>query len=346
MEKVIKHIVIIMIIAVSIIASTNNAFAAQFNREDYRAKDLDDKSSWKDVEVLRYSKTNSKKPSEAEILQNFADNSSAKGDVSKLKDFQKEGAIQFANDEYARAVETEIATMYKLLIVDVKRNKIKDLSSEDLKQYLDSLENYSKNPAFSIMSENAQTSGNASAYALEITDRINYIKKDLKDKLTEDQQQQVNQITSTVVNTVQNDQEQIHNQAVTEPGTNTSSNKIQDWPTSISGIVVMGNSKKDNGEDILDPTENPDSYKPTGTSEDAERLVEIGGAIIGVLRVVGVVVAVITLSIIGLKYMMGSTSDKAEYKKTMIPFLIGAGLLLIGTQLVGVLYDLITLNNG
>ena len=39
------------------------------------------------------------------------------------------------------------------------------------------------------------------------------------------------------------------------------------------------------------------------------------------------VIAVIVLLILGIKYMIGSASEKAEYKKTMIPYLVGAVLV-------------------
>ena len=36
------------------------------------------------------------------------------------------------------------------------------------------------------------------------------------------------------------------------------------------------------------------------------------------------VLAVIILIILGIKYMMGSAEEKAEYKKTLLPYFIGA----------------------
>ena len=43
--------------------------------------------------------------------------------------------------------------------------------------------------------------------------------------------------------------------------------------------------------------------------------------------------AVIVLLVIGIKYMMGSASEKAEYKKTMIPYLVGA-ILIFGASAI------------
>ena len=63
-------------------------------------------------------------------------------------------------------------------------------------------------------------------------------------------------------------------------------------------------------------------------------------------------VSVITLVVLGIKYMVGSIEERAEYKKSMIPYLIGA--FLIGTILqVGVvvipkiadIFDVVLLNN-
>lgn len=51
---------------------------------------------------------------------------------------------------------------------------------------------------------------------------------------------------------------------------------------------------------------------------------KIGGSLIGMLQTAGVVVAIIIMIVIGIKYMMGSTADKAEYKKSLMPYLVGA----------------------
>lgn len=53
----------------------------------------------------------------------------------------------------------------------------------------------------------------------------------------------------------------------------------------------------------------------------------IGGKLIGILQTAGIVIAIVIMIIIGIKYMMGSTADKAEYKKSLMPYLIGAVLI-------------------
>ena len=68
-------------------------------------------------------------------------------------------------------------------------------------------------------------------------------------------------------------------------------------------------------------------------------LTKVGNNIVTIIQVVGIVIAVIVLLIIGIKYMMGSASEKAEYKKTMIPYIVGAVLIFAGTSLVRVIYS-------
>lgn len=72
----------------------------------------------------------------------------------------------------------------------------------------------------------------------------------------------------------------------------------------------------------------------TGTNTSAASSVTtLGNQIIGIITTVGVVVAVVVLLILGIKYMMGSAQEKAEYKKTMIPYLVGA-ILIFGASAI------------
>ena len=84
--------------------------------------------------------------------------------------------------------------------------------------------------------------------------------------------------------------------------------------------------------DELISSMNPD-YSDTGS------VGTIGGKIVNILSIIGVVVAVIVLLVLGIKYMMGSASEKAEYKKTMIPYLVGAILIFAASVIANVVYQ-------
>lgn len=95
---------------------------------------------------------------------------------------------------------------------------------------------------------------------------------------------------------------------------------------------------------MVQATVDPDFYNPTGglTDADVNTVVNKVNPIIGTIKAAGIVIAVITLMVLGFKYMMGSVQEKAEYKKTMIPYLVGAILIVAVTQLVGLIADIVT----
>ena len=89
-----------------------------------------------------------------------------------------------------------------------------------------------------------------------------------------------------------------------------------------------------------DPGTTLDKINGQGGVDDTQ-LVTIGNKIVNIIQVVGIVVAVVILLVIGIKYMIGSASEKAEYKKTMIPYIVGAILIFAGTSIVKVIYSVL-----
>ena len=78
----------------------------------------------------------------------------------------------------------------------------------------------------------------------------------------------------------------------------------------------------------------------TITAEEGENASElIGNKILGLIQVIGTFVAVGILMILGIKYMMGSAEEKASYKKSMVPYIVGAVLLFAAVNIVSMIYD-------
>ena len=102
---------------------------------------------------------------------------------------------------------------------------------------------------------------------------------------------------------------------------------------SILAIGVMSYATT-NPSDLLK------SLNGSSAKVSADNLTNMGNSIIAVVRIVGIVVAVVILLVLGIKYMMGSAEEKAEYKKTMIPYIVGAILIFASTAIVGVVYDM------
>lgn len=82
-------------------------------------------------------------------------------------------------------------------------------------------------------------------------------------------------------------------------------------------------------------------YNPSDTP-DSEELTTKTGKVLGVIQTVGSVLSVIILIVIGIKYMIGTVEEKAEYKKTFWFYIVGIFLLFTGTLLPKLIYDIST----
>lgn len=79
-----------------------------------------------------------------------------------------------------------------------------------------------------------------------------------------------------------------------------------------------------------------DKYK--GSAKNPTKATAKIGRALGYIQIIGTVVSVVALILIGLKYMLGSVEEKAEYKKTLIPYIIGAFILFTGTLIPNLIY--------
>lgn len=81
------------------------------------------------------------------------------------------------------------------------------------------------------------------------------------------------------------------------------------------------------------------STDPTGTS--AQKVKDSAGQILGVIRTIGVILSVVMLIAIGIKYLMGSVEEKAEYKRTLMPYIIGAFIVFTGSLIPEIIYKMV-----
>ncbi len=66
--------------------------------------------------------------------------------------------------------------------------------------------------------------------------------------------------------------------------------------------------------------------------------------VLGIINLIGTICSVVIIVMVGIKYMLGSVDEKAEYKKTMLNYMIGAFLLFSSTTLPNILYKFATGN--
>ena len=73
---------------------------------------------------------------------------------------------------------------------------------------------------------------------------------------------------------------------------------------------------------------NPEKYNSSGPSDsDVTEMYKFGGSVAGIIQIVGTAVSVGAMIIIGIKYVLASADEKADYRSRMMPYFIGAVLL-------------------
>lgn len=70
----------------------------------------------------------------------------------------------------------------------------------------------------------------------------------------------------------------------------------------------------------------------TDTNAD-NAMQNLGGTIVKYITNAAMVVAVVMIAVLGIKYMIGSAEEKSEYKKSLVPLLIGA-ILVFGAAVI------------
>lgn len=63
-------------------------------------------------------------------------------------------------------------------------------------------------------------------------------------------------------------------------------------------------------------------------------------AVIKIIQIAGSGIALIVVTMLGIKYMLASPGEKADYKKTAVPVVIGCVLLFAGVNIAGIIADI------
>ena len=85
---------------------------------------------------------------------------------------------------------------------------------------------------------------------------------------------------------------------------------------------------------------NPNQWKANESS--STEMSDIVGDILGFVQVLGSAIAVIMIVVLGIKYMVGSVEEKSEYKKTMIPYAVGAICIFAASNIASMVYQAVT----
>lgn len=76
---------------------------------------------------------------------------------------------------------------------------------------------------------------------------------------------------------------------------------------------------------------------PSTGKASSSKVATTGRTILGYIQVVGTLIAVGVLMFLGIKYMTASASEKADIKKSIIPYIIGAIILLAAVNILPII---------
>ena len=77
------------------------------------------------------------------------------------------------------------------------------------------------------------------------------------------------------------------------------------------------------------------------TYGDASDLQTKAGQIMGMIRNIAVIASVIIIMILGVKYMLGSVEEKAEYKKSFMPLIIGIVCVIAASSIATFIFNMV-----
>lgn len=76
------------------------------------------------------------------------------------------------------------------------------------------------------------------------------------------------------------------------------------------------------------------------TDKVDENVTNVAGTIVNWIWGISIVVAVIVIMVIGLKYVIGSTQEKAKYKESLIPLVVGIVLIVFASTIAKILFSI------
>lgn len=76
-------------------------------------------------------------------------------------------------------------------------------------------------------------------------------------------------------------------------------------------------------------------------SDDNSELTTKAGKIMGMIRNIAAIAAVIIIMVLGVKYMLGSVEEKAEYKKSFMPLIVGIVLVVAASSIAAFIFNMV-----
>lgn len=92
---------------------------------------------------------------------------------------------------------------------------------------------------------------------------------------------------------------------------------------------------------LADGPISPNQLQPSYNNANTEDIMNVTGKVMGLIRNVAVIIGVIILMVIGVKFMLGSAEEKAEYKKSLMPLVVGIVIVMAATSIMSLIFSIL-----
>ena len=103
----------------------------------------------------------------------------------------------------------------------------------------------------------------------------------------------------------------------------------------VSVVTVPVHASLTGQLDELESAMNDPKNQDGDETEDIRGMV---AKVINLIRNIAVIGGVLLLTIIGFKYMLGSAEEKADYKKSLIPLVVGIIVVMAASQIMSMIF--------
>ena len=79
---------------------------------------------------------------------------------------------------------------------------------------------------------------------------------------------------------------------------------------------------------------------PAGTAGNTTPIANKAANVVATIRNIAAIAAVVIIAILGVKYMLGSVEEKAEYKKSFMPLIIGIVVVVLAAQIAAMIFSM------
>lgn len=101
-------------------------------------------------------------------------------------------------------------------------------------------------------------------------------------------------------------------------------------------VGETGEEAKAKGSNVADIVNN---VTKNGTALDSN-INKVSATVINWIWAISIIISIIVLMVIGIQYIIGGTQAKADYKKSLIPVVVGIVLIVFATTIVKFLFGM------